>query len=113
MTLVVSLMMVAFFSLESVASEKKCVRILGYEWDGEKQSMDPAELIGGDCGYHVQAVYEPLVERDTSMNPVPVLAESWKSNKDGTVWTFYLRKGVKFHDGSEFDAKEHFSLFLK
>jgi peptide/nickel transport system substrate-binding protein len=34
----------------------------------------------------------------------PWLATSWKSNKDKTQWTFYLRKGVKFHDGTDFNA---------
>ena len=38
--------------------------------------------------------------------PVPSLAESWESNEDYTVWTFHLRPGVTFHDGSEFDAAD-------
>jgi peptide/nickel transport system substrate-binding protein len=34
----------------------------------------------------------------------PWLATSWESNKDKTQWTFHLRKGVKFHDGTDFNA---------
>jgi peptide/nickel transport system substrate-binding protein len=36
----------------------------------------------------------------------PVLAESWKPNKDGSVWTFALRKGVKFHNGQAMTADD-------
>ncbi|MGY4298680.1 peptide/nickel transport system substrate-binding protein [Bradyrhizobium sp. i1.4.4] len=36
----------------------------------------------------------------------PSLATSWKANQDGTVWTFTLRKGVKFHSGGEMKADD-------
>jgi peptide/nickel transport system substrate-binding protein len=45
-----------------------------------------------------------LLDLDNSWEPVPRLAESWEGNADSTEWTFHLRKGVKFHDGSDFDS---------
>lgn len=50
-------------------------------------------------------VYEGLIklsQKDLSI--VPALAESWSKNADATVWTFHLRKGVKFHDADCFDG---------
>ncbi|HRQ11639.1 MAG TPA: ABC transporter substrate-binding protein, partial [Trueperaceae bacterium] len=36
---------------------------------------------------------------------IPALATSWSANDDATVWTFELRQGVKFHDGTPFNAE--------
>ena len=49
-------------------------------------------------------VYESLVEH-TSDGIEPLLAESWDISADGTVYTFYLRKDVTFHDGTPFNAE--------
>lgn len=55
-------------------------------------------------------IYERLVETKTnsdgSSELVPGLAESWEISDDGLVYTFNLRKGVKFHNGEEFKADD-------
>ena len=50
-------------------------------------------------------IFDYLVLRDEREKPIPGLAESWKSI-DPLTWEFKLRKGVKFHDGSEFTAAD-------
>ncbi len=65
-------------------------------------SMDPDYMMGWDhqLGF---AMYETL----TFWTPdglQPKLATSWESNEDGTEWTFHLREGVTFHDGTPFTA---------
>ena len=64
----------------------------------------------GAYQFTAYTIYDPLVawEMDVSDRPgklVPGLATEWKvDDKDKTKWRFSLRKGVKFHDGSEFNA---------
>ena len=49
-------------------------------------------------------VYDTLLATDKDGNAVPNLAKSWKSNQDGTEYTFSLNRGAKCHDGSPMDA---------
>jgi len=53
-------------------------------------------------------ICEPLVRRgsDSDVSNVPCLAESWEVAADGVTWTFNLRQGVKFHDGTPFTADD-------
>jgi peptide/nickel transport system substrate-binding protein len=88
------------------AAGDECLKVLGYEWSGEKQSMDPADMESGDDAYHIFAVYNRLLDVDDNFKVIPELAESWGVSDDGKTWTFKLRQGVKFHDGSDFDAND-------
>jgi peptide/nickel transport system substrate-binding protein len=49
---------------------------------------------------------EYLVWSDRELNTKPRLAVSWKPNEDGSVWTFKIREGVKFHDGQPLTAED-------
>ncbi len=56
-------------------------------------------------------VFEGLTRIGPSGEVLPALAESWEISDDGAVYTFRLRSGVTFHDGSAFDAEDvKFSL---
>jgi peptide/nickel transport system substrate-binding protein len=68
--------------------------------------IDPA--VGSDFSSSSSFVnlYDTLVYPTASGDVVPHLAERWEASKDGLTWTFYLRKGVKFHDGSELTADD-------
>ena len=70
---------------------------------GEPEVLDPAityETAGGEIN---QNVYETLIFYDGEATDkfVPMLAESWETSEDGTVWTFNIRQGVKFHEGGD------------
>ncbi|MFC4601884.1 staphylopine-dependent metal ABC transporter substrate-binding lipoprotein [Cohnella hongkongensis] len=64
--------------------------------------MNPHLYIGSTAAQGM--VYEPLVE-NTEDGIKPLLAESWDVSDDGKIYTFHLRKDVKFHDGEPFNAE--------
>lgn len=56
-------------------------------------------------------IFDGLLEYDMDLNPVPSLAESWEVSEDGETVTFYLRPGVRWHDGTPFTSADvQFSL---
>jgi peptide/nickel transport system substrate-binding protein/oligopeptide transport system substrate-binding protein len=69
-------------------------------------TLDP-HLISDTYGRTVaQQIFDGLVQYDGGLSIVPALAQSWKASRDGLEWTFYLRKGVKFHNGREVVADD-------
>ena len=56
-------------------------------------------------------VYEGLVRFDATGAIVPALAESWETSEDGLTWTFHLREGVKFHDGTDLTVDDVIAKF--
>jgi peptide/nickel transport system substrate-binding protein len=68
--------------------------------------LDGALVSDGESLRALDQMFEGLVTlKEGSTEVVPGLAESWESNADGTSWTFKLRDGVKFHDGTDFNAE--------
>ncbi len=51
-------------------------------------------------------MYESLIYQDEKLNLIPLLATSWSLDDTGTVWTFKLREGVKFHNGEDFNSED-------
>ena len=54
----------------------------------------------------LENVYDTLVMFDSSLQIVPGLAESWTASDDGLTWTFTLREGVTFHDGTPLSSSD-------
>jgi peptide/nickel transport system substrate-binding protein len=69
-------------------------------------SLDPGMATNGEDIKIGDWVFDGLVRFDGPTTKIaPALAESWQISEDGLSWTFKLRKGVTFHDGSPFNAQ--------
>jgi peptide/nickel transport system substrate-binding protein len=71
---------------------------------GKDTNLDP--ITKGRLFQVIEKTMNRLVRGDLIGVPSPSLATSWSANADASEWTFNLRKGVKFHDGSDFDAED-------
>ncbi len=77
---------------------------LRFVMGADAASLLPANQTDNISATVCRHVFEGLVEFDEKLNLTPALAERWEVSQDGTIYTFYLRKGVKFHDGTNFNA---------
>ncbi|MCS7241888.1 ABC transporter substrate-binding protein [Candidatus Caldatribacterium sp.] len=68
--------------------------------------IDPAIAADFSSSVSVANLYDTLVFPTYDGEVVPHLAESWEVSGDGLTYTFYLRKGVKFHNGEELKAED-------
>jgi peptide/nickel transport system substrate-binding protein len=78
---------------------------------GENSSLDP--ISKGRVFQMTDKLMDRLVRPGLDGSPSADLAESWSANADATVWTFNIRKGVKFHDGSNLDADDVLYSFTR
>src|SRR5215211_8842067 len=78
---------------------------LRFAFQGELKSLDPYSLNESFTLGMLGNVYEGLTKRDKDLKIIPGLAERWEM-VEPTRWRFYLRKGVKFHNGEDFTADD-------
>lgn len=72
----------------------------------DPRSLDPALSTDVPTGRAVSYVFDGLARFTPDAEVVPALAERWETSPDGLTYTFHLRQGVKFHDGSDFTAQD-------
>ncbi|SIT93197.1 ABC transporter substrate-binding protein [Edaphobacillus lindanitolerans] len=73
---------------------------------GDSVSLDPSSVTDGESMKVAANIFETLLnfgEQDTTIHPG--LAKEWEASEDGLTYTFQLEEGVKFHDGTDFNAE--------
>jgi peptide/nickel transport system substrate-binding protein len=80
-------------------------KVLIFGRGGDSVALDPITVTDGESFKVTKNIFETLVnfgQQDTEVNPG--LAEEWEVSEDGLTYTFNLRQGVKFQDGTDFNA---------
>ena len=97
-----SLVLASVMGMSAVAASAETLTV-GVR--GGPESMDPHYSALGPQADAVKHIFDPLVWTGDDLQLEPGLATSWKA-VDADTWEFKLREGVKFHDGSTFDAED-------
>jgi ABC-type transport system substrate-binding protein len=96
-------------SLFSGCTERRPVEELAkrltYALIRDIKTLDPCYMEMAVDSYIICNIHETLTWYDRDLQIQPRLATSWEAADDGRTWTFHLRKGVKFHDGNDFNAE--------
>ena len=75
--------------------------------DGDSITLDPSQVLDGESAKVCDMIFDTLVQyREDTTDIEPALAVAWDSSADGLTWTFQLRQGVQFHDGTPFNAED-------
>ncbi|MBC9784834.1 ABC transporter substrate-binding protein [Heliobacterium chlorum] len=81
-------------------------KALVYAQGSDPRGLDPAFVDDGESAKIITQIYEGLVRFKSGSTEIqPLLATEWNVSPDGKEWTFKLRQGVKFHDGTPFNAQ--------
>src|SRR5256714_14378377 len=96
------LLAAAFVAASLTATSAATFRL---PFQGDLKSLDPYSLNETFTHGVLGNVYEGLTKRDKALKITPGLAERWEM-VEPTRWRFFLRKGVKFHNGEDFTADD-------
>lgn len=81
-------------------------KVIVYGKSKDAVKLDPADISDGESSAVTVNLFEPLIRfKDEKTEVEPALAESWETSPDKLTWTFHLRQGVKFHDGTPLNAE--------
>ncbi|MBW2148716.1 MAG: hypothetical protein JRG73_01390 [Deltaproteobacteria bacterium] len=99
-----TLVLLFLFSLQGTASTATKDTLI-YVMGAEIVSLDPPNQTDSLSMTAIQHIYDLPIHKDSKGTLIPALFTKWEHSNNGKTWTFHLRKGVKFHDGTPFNAE--------
>lgn len=106
LALTLALALTACAKNNSTQDEKSSSDTVRVAMSTELDGLNPVKVTAGDTETILDQIFDGLFDTDENGKLVGDLAESYETNEDGTVYTFKLKKGVKFHNGKDFSAKD-------
>ncbi len=103
-----SILLMSLLSLTSCNSSQtqSNSKVLVYGAGGDPVNLEPGNVTDGNSLIVHAQIYDRLLDFNPGTAELqPALATQWSSSPDGKLWTFKLRKGVKFQDGTEFNSE--------
>ncbi len=99
--LILALVPIGLWGVAQAQGVKTLVVAIGADQTG----LDPQTVENNESGFIMSTIYDSIVNYKVGTSvPGPGLAESWTISPDGKVYTFKLRRGVSFHDGTPMNA---------
>lgn len=97
----------SYFGYMEIGEREKRLDTLRLPYYSPILTLDPSDMLYAKDLHLVRQIFDTLVRFDPLEKRFkPHLAHYWETAEKGTVWTFYLRKGVKFHHGRELTADD-------
>ncbi|GMA15359.1 ABC transporter substrate-binding protein [Deinococcus metallilatus] len=94
----------ALTAFGAISAQAQTTLVIGIQSD--PTGFDPEAILNNTSGFVMSTVYDSLVKyKRGTVEVEPGLAQSWKISPDGKTYTFTLRKGVTFQDGTPFNAQ--------
>lgn len=88
-------------------------QVINISVQDEPKTLDPQKCYESVCNNIVKNLFEGLVKNDFDGKVVPAAAESWSISSDGKKYTFNLRSGLKWSDGTKVTAQDFIYSFQR
>jgi methyl-accepting chemotaxis protein/ABC-type oligopeptide transport system substrate-binding subunit len=79
----------------------------------QQLTLDPVHITAAALGYVARSVHANLVNYGEGAELIPALAERWEVFEQGHIYRLHLRRGVRFHNGRTFEAKDVHDNFVR
>ena len=91
------------FAPDAEAQEESVLRVIPH---ADLKNLDPIWTTAYITRNHGYLIYDTLFAMDENLEVQPQMVDTWETSEDGLTWTFTLRDGLKFHDGSPVTSED-------